>query len=136
MHPQAAVKHGARTAARAGPDHAQRWKYTYNGVVFITDASSKKEITSWPVDGHNSHKKQRKHCVEGGAAAGPHQKRQRTAEPAMELQPPILAPSVTNGGACSAQMPHAVAVQITGAAQARHMVLESTILNRVCPFKT
>ena len=48
---QAAVKHGNREAASPGQRGEQRWRYEYNGVVYITDASSKHEITSWRVDG-------------------------------------------------------------------------------------
>ena len=48
---QAAVKHGNREAASPGQRGEQRWRYEYNGVVYITDASSKHEITSWRLDG-------------------------------------------------------------------------------------
>ena len=43
---QAAVKYGIRTHARSDQDGNQRWKYTYKGVVFLTDKTGKKEITS------------------------------------------------------------------------------------------
>ena len=45
---QAAVKYGIRTRARSDQDGNQRWKYTYKGVVFLTDKTGKKEITSYP----------------------------------------------------------------------------------------
>jgi Mg-chelatase subunit ChlD len=48
---QAAVKHGNCEAASPGQRGEQRWRYEYNGVVYITDASSKQEITSWRLDG-------------------------------------------------------------------------------------
>ena len=45
---QAAVKHGERTPAKPDKRGAKRWKYTYKGIVFITDVTSKIEITSYP----------------------------------------------------------------------------------------
>jgi hypothetical protein len=49
---QAAVKHGVKEPAgcclRTG---APRWKYTFADVVFITDETSRHEITSWPLPG-------------------------------------------------------------------------------------
>jgi hypothetical protein len=49
---QAAVKYGVREPAgvckRTG---APRWKYTFAHVVFITDETSRLEITSWPLPG-------------------------------------------------------------------------------------
>ena len=44
---QAAIKHGVKTAANPGRDGSQRWCYTYNGIVYLSDATSKHEITSW-----------------------------------------------------------------------------------------
>ncbi len=44
---QAAVKHGRKERAHAGRDGAQRWRFTHNGVVYITDATCRHEITSW-----------------------------------------------------------------------------------------
>ena len=47
---QAAIKYGIKTAANPGRDGTQRWRYTYNGVVYVTDSTSKHEITSWRVN--------------------------------------------------------------------------------------
>ena len=44
---QAAIKYGVKTSANPGQDGSQRWRYTHNGVVYLTDATSKHEITSW-----------------------------------------------------------------------------------------
>lgn len=41
------VKHGKKEPAGRDSAGGQRWKYTFSGVVFITDASSTREITSW-----------------------------------------------------------------------------------------
>jgi hypothetical protein len=35
----------------AGRDGRPRWRYTYRGVVYITDERSRHEITSWRLDG-------------------------------------------------------------------------------------
>eukprot|EP00899_Mesostigma_viride_P028369 jgi/Mesvir1/8717/Mv02647-RA.1 len=48
---QAAVKHGRKEAANPGPLGDPRWRYTHKGVVYITDATSRHEITSWRIDG-------------------------------------------------------------------------------------
>ena len=54
---QAAVKYGKKEEAlRAkGSNGAEgavlRWKYTFAGIVYVTDASSTREITSWPEPG-------------------------------------------------------------------------------------
>eukprot|EP00899_Mesostigma_viride_P010636 jgi/Mesvir1/19574/Mv09878-RA.1 len=50
---QAAVKHGRKEAANPGPKGDVRWRYTHKGVVYITDASSRHEITSWRIDGED-----------------------------------------------------------------------------------
>jgi len=45
----AAVKNGRREKAMYG-----RWKYTFQNIVYITDSSSRIEITSWvqPIEIH------------------------------------------------------------------------------------
>ena len=48
---QSAVKHGTIERANPGRDGSTRWRYTHNGVVYITDESSRHEITSWRIDG-------------------------------------------------------------------------------------
>jgi hypothetical protein len=47
---QAAIKHGNRERSNPGRDGSTRWRYTYNGVVYITDETSRHEITSWRID--------------------------------------------------------------------------------------
>ena len=42
-----AIKYGKKERANPGRKGDQRWRYTYQGVVYITDATSKHEITSW-----------------------------------------------------------------------------------------
>ena len=44
---QAAVKYGTKKLASSGSKEAVRWKYTYGDIVYITDSTSRKEITSW-----------------------------------------------------------------------------------------
>lgn len=45
---KAAVKHGVKHPAQRDPSTGQRrWRYTYADVVYITDSTSKREITSW-----------------------------------------------------------------------------------------
>ena len=45
---QAAVRHGRKQAAKRDPrTGAQRWKYTYADIIYITDETSTQEITSW-----------------------------------------------------------------------------------------
>ena len=46
---QAAVKHGQKTPGRPGRDGKQRWRFEYNGVVYITDETCRHEITTWRV---------------------------------------------------------------------------------------
>eukprot|EP00049_Salpingoeca_infusionum_P010039 m.170205 g.170205 ORF g.170205 m.170205 type:complete len:683 (+) comp14523_c0_seq1:583-2631(+) len=47
---QQAVKYGRRERAHPGRHGQERWRYTYQGVVYITDATSRHEITSWRID--------------------------------------------------------------------------------------
>jgi hypothetical protein len=44
---QSAIKYGIKDKANSGSDGSQRWRYTYKGVVYVTDSTSKHEITSW-----------------------------------------------------------------------------------------
>jgi len=48
---QAAIKYGQKEIANPGRDGSTRWRYTYNGVVFVTDETSRHEVTSWRMDG-------------------------------------------------------------------------------------
>ena len=48
---QAAIKHGMKERANPGCNGAPRWRYTYEGVVYITDETSRHEITCWRIDG-------------------------------------------------------------------------------------
>ena len=45
---KAAVKHGTREPGRPTSSGEPTWKYTFADVVYITDSTSRKEITSWP----------------------------------------------------------------------------------------
>jgi hypothetical protein len=45
-----AIKHGKREPSDPGRNGERRWKFTYNGVVYITDDSLRHEITSWRID--------------------------------------------------------------------------------------
>ena len=47
---QAAIKHGRRERANPGRDGSTRWRFTHNGVVYITDESGRHEVTSWRID--------------------------------------------------------------------------------------
>ncbi|PNW84737.1 hypothetical protein CHLRE_03g156650v5 [Chlamydomonas reinhardtii] len=47
---QEAVKYGRKERANPGRDGQARWRYTHKGVVYITDDSSRHEITSWRLD--------------------------------------------------------------------------------------
>ena len=47
---QAAIKHGTRVMS-ANPRGDWNWKYTFADVLYITDKSSRREITSWAVPG-------------------------------------------------------------------------------------
>ncbi|KAG2448501.1 hypothetical protein HYH02_006392 [Chlamydomonas schloesseri] len=47
---QEAVKYGRKERANPGRDGQVRWRYTHKGVVYITDESSRHEITSWRLD--------------------------------------------------------------------------------------
>ncbi|KAG2454441.1 hypothetical protein HYH02_001460 [Chlamydomonas schloesseri] len=44
---QEAVKYGRQERANPGRDGQVRWRYTHKGVVYITDETSRHEITSW-----------------------------------------------------------------------------------------
>lgn len=45
---QAAVKHGKKEVAKRDTQTgARRWKYSYADIIYITDRTSTKEITSW-----------------------------------------------------------------------------------------
>eukprot|EP00959_Pyramimonas_sp_CCMP1952_P384663 8061716-Pyramimonas_sp.AAC.2 len=49
---QAAVKYGTKEAGYPCPRTGDlRWKYTFADVCYITDETSRREITSWPVPG-------------------------------------------------------------------------------------
>eukprot|EP00798_Chlamydomonas_sp_ICE-L_P022991 gene22991-30179_t len=48
---QEAVKYGRMERANPGRDGSIRWRYTHKGVVYITDESSRHEVTSWRMDG-------------------------------------------------------------------------------------
>ena len=48
---QAAIKHGEKVAANPGRRGEKRWRFTHQGVVYITDESMRHEITSWRLDG-------------------------------------------------------------------------------------
>jgi hypothetical protein len=50
---QRAIKHGTKEYANPGRDGSDRWRYTHNGVVYITDETSRHEVTSWRVDGED-----------------------------------------------------------------------------------
>ena len=45
-----AVKYGRREKANPGRRGETRWKYTHKGIVYVTDESSRHEITSWRLD--------------------------------------------------------------------------------------
>lgn len=51
---QAAIKHGVKERANPGRDGSTRWRYTYDGVVYITDESSRHEVTCWRIDGKDA----------------------------------------------------------------------------------
>ena len=48
---QAAIKHGRKDIANPGRDGSKRWRYEHMGVVYITDETSRHEVTSWRIDG-------------------------------------------------------------------------------------
>ena len=50
---QAAIKHGRKEPAHPSAEGRQRWRYTWQGVVYVTDESSRHEITSWRDDGQD-----------------------------------------------------------------------------------
>ena len=47
---QEAVRHGRREIANPGRRGEKRWRYTHKGVTYITDETSRHEITSWRLD--------------------------------------------------------------------------------------
>ena len=47
---QAAIKHGEKVAANPGRRGEKRWRFTHQGVVYITDETMRHEITSWRLD--------------------------------------------------------------------------------------
>ncbi|KAG2493615.1 hypothetical protein HYH03_008132 [Edaphochlamys debaryana] len=49
---QTAIKYGTRERANPGRDGKPRWRFTYQGVVYITDESCRHEITSWKLSDH------------------------------------------------------------------------------------
>ena len=51
---QAAIKYGAKERANPGRNGDKRWRYTHNGVVYITDETSRHEVTSWRIDGKDA----------------------------------------------------------------------------------
>ncbi|GIL85914.1 hypothetical protein Vretimale_8980 [Volvox reticuliferus] len=46
---QEAVKYGHKERANPGRDGKTRWRYTHKGIVYITDETSRHEITSWKI---------------------------------------------------------------------------------------
>jgi hypothetical protein len=62
---KAAVKQGHKERANAGRDGSTRWKYTHNGVVFVTDETSRHEITSWRLDAALGNAEDAEVAVEG-----------------------------------------------------------------------
>jgi hypothetical protein len=48
---QAAIKYGEKVAANPGRRGEKRWRFTHNGVVYITDQTMRHEVTSWRLDG-------------------------------------------------------------------------------------
>ena len=47
---KAAIAHGKKQVANPGRDGSDRYRFTYNGVVCITDKTCKQEITAWRLD--------------------------------------------------------------------------------------
>eukprot|EP00899_Mesostigma_viride_P022201 jgi/Mesvir1/3165/Mv16331-RA.4 len=47
---QAAVKYGTKEPAHPGRNGKPRWRFTHNGVVFITDDTCQNEVTCWRLD--------------------------------------------------------------------------------------
>ena len=47
---KAAIAHGKKQVANPGTDGSDRYRFTYNGVVCITDKTCKQEITAWRLD--------------------------------------------------------------------------------------
>jgi len=53
---QVAVKYGTKTPAST-INGKLRWKYTHNNISYITDETSRVEITAWSVNQHQENKK-------------------------------------------------------------------------------
>jgi hypothetical protein len=51
---QAAIKYGLRERANPGRDGGLRWRFTHEGVVYITDETARHEVTSWRIDGKDA----------------------------------------------------------------------------------
>ena len=47
---QAAIKYGSKEKAAPGRKGEERWKYTHAGVVYVTDSTSRQEVTSWRIN--------------------------------------------------------------------------------------
>ncbi|KAK3275216.1 hypothetical protein CYMTET_16642 [Cymbomonas tetramitiformis] len=47
---QEAIKYGRKERANPGRNGEARWKYTHRGVVYVTDSTSRHEITCWRLD--------------------------------------------------------------------------------------
>ena len=47
---QEAVKHGHRERANPSRHGEMRWRFTYKGIVYVTDETERHEITSWRID--------------------------------------------------------------------------------------
>eukprot|EP00592_Proboscia_alata_P013973 CAMPEP_0194385646 /NCGR_PEP_ID=MMETSP0174-20130528/81473_1 /TAXON_ID=216777 /ORGANISM="Proboscia alata, Strain PI-D3" /LENGTH=83 /DNA_ID=CAMNT_0039173971 /DNA_START=15 /DNA_END=263 /DNA_ORIENTATION=+ len=48
---QAAIKYGKKIPGFKRPDGRETWMYTHAGITYVTDSTSKKEITSWAAQG-------------------------------------------------------------------------------------
>ena len=51
---QAAIKHGRKERANPGRAGSARWRFTHDGVVYITDETMRHEATSWRIDGKDA----------------------------------------------------------------------------------
>ena len=67
---QEAIKYGQKEPAHPGRDGAPRWRYTHKGVVYITDQTSRHEITSWRSDEMPSAGVGPLHAANAGSASG------------------------------------------------------------------
>ena len=58
-----AIKHGRKERANPGRDGAERWKYTYQGTVHVTDHTGLRKVFSFRTDGaHEEHRAQGSGC--------------------------------------------------------------------------